>query len=222
MVTRSGGPGAPREPARRSSLRQERSQRSRAELVAAADRLWSEQGFDATKVSDVCEAAGVSKGLFYFYFGSKEDLLVEFVLDDADQAAAAMHRAIEADAPVEAVLQKGVAVLVRRAQKRPRHLLARGIAEWFAAVERHAAISTGHTALSDSMGAVFAHGQSRGEIRDDIDPAEAGDLLAWSLLRSELDWATSPNRQPALLKRLWTRVELVLGGTAASGPRRRR
>lgn len=220
MVTRSGDPGDHPEPARRSSLRQQRSQHSRAQLVQAADTLWTEQGFDATKVSDICRSAGVSKGLFYFYFATKEDLLVEFVLDDADQAATAMQRALSADAPVEAVLQKGVAVMVRRAQRRPRHLLARGIAEWFAAVERHASLAAGHTALGDSFGAAFAHGQARGEIRSDVDPSEVGDLLAWALLRTELEWATSASRQPALLKRLWTRVELVLTGAGEPTGRR--
>jgi AcrR family transcriptional regulator len=43
-------------------------------VVQAALRLFVERGFAATKLEDVARAAGVSKGLPYLYFRSKEDL----------------------------------------------------------------------------------------------------------------------------------------------------
>lgn len=47
----------------------------RTELAETALKLWAEQGFDATSVASVAEAAGVSKGTFYLYFDSKQALL---------------------------------------------------------------------------------------------------------------------------------------------------
>jgi AcrR family transcriptional regulator len=44
------------------------------EVVQAALQLFVERGFAATKLDDVARAAGVSKGLPYLYFRSKEDL----------------------------------------------------------------------------------------------------------------------------------------------------
>lgn len=44
------------------------------EVVQAALKLFVEHGFSATKLEDVARAAGVSKGLPYLYFRSKEDL----------------------------------------------------------------------------------------------------------------------------------------------------
>lgn len=44
------------------------------EVVQAALKLFVERGFAATKLEDVARAAGVSKGLPYLYFRSKEDL----------------------------------------------------------------------------------------------------------------------------------------------------
>lgn len=199
---------------RRSSLSQERSVRSREALVEAATDLWSEEGFDAVKVEHICERAGLSKGLFYFYFGSKDDLLVELLLLDADEVAVAVRRAIDAGEPVESVVQKAVAVMVRRAQKRPQHLLARGVAEWFAALERHSAMTVGHEPLDATLAAAFAHGQARGEVTDDYSADELGGVLAVALLRAELEWATSASRQPSLVKRLWGRAELILRGAA--------
>jgi AcrR family transcriptional regulator len=46
-------------------------------LLAAATRLFAERGYDRTSVQEIVEAAGVTKGALYHYFGSKEDLLQE-------------------------------------------------------------------------------------------------------------------------------------------------
>lgn len=46
-------------------------------LVAVARRLFAEKGFDRTSVQEIVEAAGVTKGAMYHYFGSKDDLLHE-------------------------------------------------------------------------------------------------------------------------------------------------
>lgn len=49
----------------------------RETILNEATRLFAEQGFDATSVQDVVDAAGVTKGGFYYYFSSKYDLLHE-------------------------------------------------------------------------------------------------------------------------------------------------
>lgn len=46
-------------------------------LMAAATRLFAERGYDRTSVQEIVEAAGVTKGALYHYFGSKDDLLHE-------------------------------------------------------------------------------------------------------------------------------------------------
>ena len=189
--------------------------RSREALADAAADLWAAEGFDAVKVEDICDRAGVSKGLFYFYFGSKEDLLVELIHVDAEAVAEVVTRGIDAGESVDAVLQKVIAVMARRAQKRPQHLLARGIAEWFAALERHSASAVGHTTLEQSLTELFAHGQDRGEVAGEWSAQEIGALLAVALVRAPFAWATSATRQPSLVKRLWARTDLVMRGAAA-------
>lgn len=46
----------------------------RSEIIAAALKLFVERGYAATKLDDVARAVGVSKGLPYRYFSSKEEL----------------------------------------------------------------------------------------------------------------------------------------------------
>lgn len=45
------------------------------EFLDAAQRLFMERGYDETPISAIIDAVGVSKGAFYHYFSSKEELL---------------------------------------------------------------------------------------------------------------------------------------------------
>jgi AcrR family transcriptional regulator len=53
----------------------------RAELIAVARRLFTEQGVEETSVSDIVKAAGVAQGTFYWYFKSKDDALNAVIRD---------------------------------------------------------------------------------------------------------------------------------------------
>jgi AcrR family transcriptional regulator len=61
-----------------------RGERRRVELMEAAVRLFAERGYHPTSVADIVEDLGVGKGVFYWYFPSKEELFVE-ILRDAHQ-----------------------------------------------------------------------------------------------------------------------------------------
>ncbi len=51
----------------------------RALLMETADRLFFEQGYDAVGVADICKAAGKAKGLFFYYFEKKENVVKELI-----------------------------------------------------------------------------------------------------------------------------------------------
>ncbi|CUW39362.1 putative TetR-family transcriptional regulator [Magnetospirillum sp. XM-1] len=55
------------------------AEKRRAQIVAAAIRLFSERGYFQTTIEDVANAVPISKGLVYRYFKDKNDLLF-FVL----------------------------------------------------------------------------------------------------------------------------------------------
>ncbi|WP_195210324.1 TetR/AcrR family transcriptional regulator [Actinomarinicola tropica] len=198
---------------RRSSLEQERSRRSRDALLDAAADLWADAEVDEVKVEDICAHAGVSKGLFYFYFGSKEELVVQLLAEDARLVADEVARGIEHDEPFADVLDAALAAVVRRAQRRPRHLLRQGTGELLADPATTAGDDDGSPLVATCVDLV-AHGQARGEVRDDADPQDAGALLATSILRAQLEWAGAERRQPSLARRLAARVDLVVHGLA--------
>jgi AcrR family transcriptional regulator len=53
---------------------QRRKDERPAEITAAALEVFSEHGYSAARVGEVAERAGVSKGLLYLYFKTKEEL----------------------------------------------------------------------------------------------------------------------------------------------------
>lgn len=55
-----------------------KAQQTRAAIVAAATKLFRTGGYDATTMRAVAKEAGVSVGNAYYYFGSKEHLVLAF------------------------------------------------------------------------------------------------------------------------------------------------
>jgi AcrR family transcriptional regulator len=47
----------------------------RQELIDAAERLFTEKGYENTAISDIVKELHVAQGTFYYYFSSKEDML---------------------------------------------------------------------------------------------------------------------------------------------------
>jgi TetR/AcrR family transcriptional repressor of nem operon len=69
----------------------------RAELLAAGRALFLAKGIAATSLDDITQRAGVSKGLFYLYFPSKEDLVLALQEQFSHEIAARMRAAAEAE-----------------------------------------------------------------------------------------------------------------------------
>lgn len=65
------------------------------QILDAAIILFDQQGFTNTKITDISEKAGISKGLVYRYFSSKEEILlalhenIEHCIDECFQISSA-------------------------------------------------------------------------------------------------------------------------------------
>ena len=74
--------------------RAESREQTRQRLLAAAARLFARNGFDATSVEDVAEAAGYSKGAVYYNFASKDELFEALVEESISQMIAGLESAL--------------------------------------------------------------------------------------------------------------------------------
>jgi AcrR family transcriptional regulator len=55
-------------------------------------RLFEKKGFSETSISDIVESVGVTKGTFYYYFTSKEQLLMDIHLAYIDELLSEQER----------------------------------------------------------------------------------------------------------------------------------
>lgn len=62
-----------------------KAEETRERILTAALALFRERGFDATTMRDVAAAAGVATGGAYYYFRSKEELVMAFYLRTAEE-----------------------------------------------------------------------------------------------------------------------------------------
>src|SRR5262245_12679714 len=84
---------------------------TREAVLAAAEKLFAEQGFDATSMRDISNASGVSHPLIHHHFGSKQDLydavkrrLVEGYAKRFPHAARAVNRPINIEAEMHRLM----------------------------------------------------------------------------------------------------------------------
>lgn len=79
----------PKAPTRRALAKQQ----TRAKVLAAARRLFSEQGYEGATIRDIAAEAGMSTGAVFANFTDKSDLFREIMLTDMVALAEAMAEA---------------------------------------------------------------------------------------------------------------------------------
>ncbi len=72
-----------------------RKEKRPAEITQAAMQAFAENGYEATRVDDVARRAGVSKGLLYLYFKTKEELFKAVIKSFVKPRIQALTRSIE-------------------------------------------------------------------------------------------------------------------------------
>ena len=59
----------------------------RAEILVTARELFIKKGYEQTSVNDILRIVDIAKGTFYYYFDSKEEVLMAIILDIVDEGA---------------------------------------------------------------------------------------------------------------------------------------
>jgi AcrR family transcriptional regulator len=91
---------------------------NRERLITAGYTVLSEKGYEATTVKEVAHVAGVSPGLFHYYFDSKDELFVA-VLHEAGERYGRMMRDLRATVPADHVLEAAVTAARERVTQAP-------------------------------------------------------------------------------------------------------
>jgi AcrR family transcriptional regulator len=198
---------------RRSSLVQERSRRTRQQLVNAAVKLWTERGFEngveTTTVEEIARAAGVTKGTFYFHFAHKEDVLLEMSIRTGDASNQLARRASEAGATIDEILEVSFTEMARRTEGLPRAAIARTIQEFYKYPTRARELSMSRNFWPEEI----TKAQSRGELPSEIDAEDLSDMVNALMITAVEGWVHGAH--DSLGPELIYRTRVLLAGVRA-------
>jgi len=74
---------------------------TKQKIIKLAIRLFKDKGYDKITIQDICEASGISKHTFYYYFDSKDKIVLEFVKIPYEIDSEIMQEILTNDSPLE-------------------------------------------------------------------------------------------------------------------------
>jgi AcrR family transcriptional regulator len=167
------------------SLRWERRPEARPqELLDAALTVFAEKGYRNTKLDEIAEAAGVTKGTIYHYFSTKEELLLRAIEHYHERAFGRLDelkRSAEMSAAerIRAFVMEGFGS--DDPARRRIHALLQGIGADAPAVRREW-LRSGPLRGWRLLTRIIEEGQASGEFRADADAQVAARLLVSGLM----------------------------------------
>jgi len=166
----------------------------RREILEAAGRCFAENGFHSTSMQDFFEASGLSAGLVYRYFRSKDELIATLAAEALEQLHASVEEAIAAgERPgTEEVLARLLRTIDELDQ---RERIARVAVQVWGEALVNPAVGSAFTAEIERLLAALERlvraAQADGQLDRDLDPVYAAralySILPGFLLQRALD-----------------------------------
>jgi AcrR family transcriptional regulator len=167
--------------------RERRKRELRARIYECARELFLSQGFEATTVAQIAEAADVAQGTFFNHFASKQALLQEITLEVSDHLEGMVTRQLRREVPApERILGFAVSVAtdIGEARGLARDVLLELLSSSARPGEAYPYLARAHGPFCE----LIRQGQARGEIRDDLDADFLSEIVLGSLNVAVTHW----------------------------------
>ncbi len=154
----------------------------RAQILGEATRLFAEQGYNATSIREVTEAARCTKPSLYYYFRSKEDLYQQVIDAQSTQMSDLIRSFVSRPGPIRPRIHDALMTFVEVAQANPHamRLLQRAEMQTEAGAPR-IDVSKARQLHFAMMEDLIRQGIESGEIRPDVDPRDCATALAGTI-----------------------------------------
>src|SRR6266516_5390710 len=100
------------------SEQSEEQQKTRERIIAAASKVLAEKGYEATTLREISREAQAAPGLVHYYFGGKDELLVEVLQAAGQHFHQRMERLVQ-QVPAERSLEAALTQLRERVDLEP-------------------------------------------------------------------------------------------------------
>jgi AcrR family transcriptional regulator len=158
----------------------QRAALQRRRIVEAASRCFAERGFHNTTMRDLFERSGLTAGAVYGYFARKHDIIAAVVEERHAVERELLATVERANDPLACFVDGYFEAFLTKDSTELRRLTI----EFWAELLRDDSLAQlgrqGLTALADAT-RLLAEAQSRGLVRDDVDPATLSRLILGAL-----------------------------------------
>ncbi len=179
--------GAPR------NRRERRQTEIRERLVRSALALFAERGFSATTVEDITNRADVGKGTFFNYFAGKDYIFAACVQGQVQKIQRFVAQTRHSREPMNELLYRLAVFVVGDAGDSPPMLHSILVAA-FSNESVRTIMADELEKGRESLEELFALGQQRGEIRDDLATHKIILGFQRALLGTVFLWSLAPSR----------------------------
>lgn len=183
-------------------------------------RVFAQKGFHTSRVGDVAEEAGVSHGLLYHYFESKDDLLQAIFAETWSELLASLAAVEESGAPAQEQLRQVAAILLRSWRRQPDvvRVIVKEIGRSSSLGARNAELR----AVEDAIARIIHRGQEAGELRAGVDARLAATIFYGGIDEFLTSWVfgLQPDGDAAVAAAERTLLEVVCGGLAMAAAAR--
>jgi AcrR family transcriptional regulator len=91
-----------------------RMEERRRSILLAAARLFAEKGYHATTMDDIAERAGASKGVIYYQFRSKDEIIAELRIILAEESIKDVEAILARREPPQVALRAALSALIEK------------------------------------------------------------------------------------------------------------
>ncbi|MBS2033020.1 MAG: TetR/AcrR family transcriptional regulator [Deltaproteobacteria bacterium] len=141
------------------------------QILGAAARVFAKLGFQKARMDDIVAASGLSKGALYWYFASKDDLIVGLLDRIFGGSVHQLEAALEEGGPVPAQLRR-LAQTILHDVERSQALIPITYEFYVVAMRSKAVrryIRAYYARYRKSLVRLLHQGQARGELRPELD-----------------------------------------------------
>jgi AcrR family transcriptional regulator len=171
-----------------------RGTRRREQVMEVALRLFAEQGYHGTTVGDICDTLGVGKGVFYWYFESKEELFSQLLEDCLLRLRRAQQEAIGGvERPVQRI-EQGIVASIEFFRRSPAVLSVIRSAQRYE--EFQTLVTNGQEIVVADVAVHVKEGQARGTIRHGDPELMAHGILGTVFHFVEIYFGTDAEHNP--------------------------
>jgi TetR/AcrR family fatty acid metabolism transcriptional regulator len=193
--------------------RERKREQTKQGLLKAAADLFIVKGYDETTIDDIVAAADVAKVTFYYYFKSKEEIVLSIKENSAHEVLGRAEELLTEGANASEILAVLVTDIGHWTEKNWQ-LLKVFSAQRFSPLMRQESCEAADKAspMVLLIERIIAHGQKNGNFRKEIDSKETAHFLIFAIMNEQFGWIREGRKKATLNSRMDRLLDFMLYG----------